>query len=161
MRRVAMMGMAWSGVAVAFGAACARSPRAIEGSAPSPAATVSASRGEVVPSALANREWTLVQLGGADAPLGAGGRAATLTFDDATMRAAGFAGCNRYSGSYTLVRDSLAFGAAVSTKMACADGMDLEQRYPTMLPGVTGYRLADSTLTLRGASGDLAVFRIR
>jgi heat shock protein HslJ len=149
-------------VAVALGIACARSPRAV---GPAHAVPVT-SRGEVAPTptpapALAGREWTLVQLDGRDAPLGAGGRAATLRLDGAQMRASGFAGCNTYSGPYTVKGDSLGFGPAVATKMACTDAADLEQRYLAMLPTVVGYLVADSTLTLRGPSGELARFRAR
>lgn len=71
---------------------------------------------------LTDREWVLVGLGELDGPLGAGGRPATIRFDPATGRAEGFAGCNRYSAAYTLTGDSLAFGPAISTKMACVDG---------------------------------------
>jgi heat shock protein HslJ len=110
-------------------------------------------------ASLDNREWTLVGLGEIAAPLGAGGRPATIQFDPATGRAAGFAGCNRYGAGYTVAGDSLTFGAAVSTKMACADGDALERGYLAMLPAIKSYTLSDSTLTLSGSDGPLARFR--
>ncbi len=108
---------------------------------------------------LDNREWTLVGLGELAAPLGAGGRPATVQFDPTAGRAAGFAGCNRYSAGYTLAGNSLSFGPAISTKMACADGDELERGYLAMLPAIRSYELSDSTLTLNGAGGPLARFR--
>ena len=108
---------------------------------------------------LDNREWALVGLGEVAAPLGAGGRPATILFDPAAGRAAGFAGCNRYSAGYALAGDSLTFGPAISTKMACADGDELERGYLAMLPAIRSYALTDSTLTLSGADGPLARFR--
>ena len=111
-------------------------------------------------SSLDNREWALVGLGEVAVPLGAGGRPATLQFDPTTGRAAGFAGCNRYSAGYTLAGDSLTFGPAVSTKMACADGDELERGYLAMLPAIRSYALSDSTLTLSGSGGPLARFRV-
>jgi heat shock protein HslJ len=111
------------------------------------------------PAPLDNREWTLVGLGELAAPLGAGGRPATIQFDPATSRAAGFAGCNRYSAGYTLAGDSLTFGPAISTKMACSDGDALERGYLAMLPAIRSYSLSDSTLTLNGSDGPLARFR--
>lgn len=108
---------------------------------------------------LTDREWVLVGLGELDGPLGAGGRPATIRFDPATGRAEGFAGCNRYSAAYTLTGDSLAFGPAVSTKMACVDGDELERGYLAMLPAVRSHELSDSTLTLNGSGGPLARFR--
>jgi heat shock protein HslJ len=106
-----------------------------------------------------DREWILVRLGEVAAPLGGGGRPATLRFDRTTDRAAGFAGCNRYSAGYTLAGDSLTFGPAISTKMACADGDELERGYLAMLPAIRSYALSDSTLTLNGSGGPLAHFR--
>jgi heat shock protein HslJ len=111
-------------------------------------------------ASLDNREWILVRLGEVAGPLGAGGRPATLQFDPTTGRAAGFAGCNRYSAGYTLAGDSLTFGPAISTKMACADGDELERGYLTMLPAIRSYALSDSTLTLNGSGGQLARFRV-
>lgn len=108
---------------------------------------------------LDGREWALVELDGRSAPPGAGGRSATIQFDPTTSRAAGFAGCNRYSAQYTLAADSLTFGPAISTKMACTDGDELERRYLAVLPETRSVSLSDSTLTLDGAGGPLARFR--
>lgn len=110
-------------------------------------------------AALDNHEWVLVGLGELAAPLGAGGRPATIQFDPATTRAAGFAGCNRYSAEYVIAGDSLTFGPAISTKMACTDGDELERGYLAMLPAIRSYARSDSTLTLNGSGGALARFR--
>lgn len=110
-------------------------------------------------ASLDNREWALVALGEVAAPVGAGGRPATIQFDPTTGRAAGFAGCNRFSAGYTVAGDSLTFGAAISTKMACADGDQLERGYLAMLPAIRSYTLSDSILTLNGSGGPLARFR--
>jgi len=110
-------------------------------------------------ASLDNRDWTLVELGEVTAPVGAGGRPATIRFDPTTGRAAGFAGCNRYTAGYAVAGDSLSFGAAISTKMACADGDQLERGYLAMLPAIKTYALSDSTLTLNGSDGPLARFR--
>ncbi len=107
-------------------------------------------------------DWVLVSLGDRANPIGAGGRPVTLRIDvspDAV--AAGFAGCNRYTGSYTVRRDSITFGPSASTKIACAQGMDLEQAYLSTLPKVVTYAIEDSTLTFFGASGTLVTYRDR
>jgi heat shock protein HslJ len=126
---------------------------------PKPPASEQPPAAAAAPAPLDNREWVLVGLGELAAPLGAGGRPATIQFDAATGRAAGFAGCNRYSAGYTLAGDSLTFGPAISTKMACADGDELERGYLAMLPAIRSYALSDSTLTLNGSDGPLARFR--
>lgn len=124
------------------------------------ASDTAASRSGGVPvPAIVEREWALVTLGDSAAPKGSGGKPATIRFDSAASRAAGFAGCNRYSAPYTIAGDSLGFGLAISTKMACAEGDSLERAYLAIIPEVTGYRATDSTLTLTDSSGSLAVFR--
>jgi heat shock protein HslJ len=55
--------------------------------------------------------------------------------------------------------DSLDFGPVISTKIACADGDELERRFVAALDGVTHYQVADSMLTLSGPGGALAHFR--
>jgi heat shock protein HslJ len=118
----------------------------------------SLSGGGASSAAMVEREWALVTLGDSAAPPGSGGKPATIRFDSAAARAAGFAGCNRYSAPYTVTGDSLGFGSAISTKMACADGDALERAYLAIIPEVTGFLVTDSTLTLTGSSGELAVF---
>jgi putative lipoprotein len=105
-------------------------------------------------------DWELIGLRGQSAPLGAGGRRATLRFDADSARISGFAGCNRYFSSYTLGDDepALRFSAIGMTKMACSQGMDLEQQYATALSQVTRYTIQDNRLTLLDASSALAVF---
>ena len=108
---------------------------------------------------ITDREWSLVQLGDNSSPLGNGGKPVTMTLALAETRASGNAGCNRYSGPYTLSGGSLTFGPAISTKMACAEGMDVETAFLGMLPSVTGFQATDSSLTLLGPAGPLARFR--
>jgi heat shock protein HslJ len=106
-----------------------------------------------------DREWILAQLGDRASPMGNGGKPVTLTLASGENRASGNAGCNRYTGPYTLSGSQLTFGPAISTKMACAQGMDVETAYLSMLPNVTSYQATDSSLVLMGASGELARFR--
>ena len=110
---------------------------------------------------ITDRDWELVSLGEAAAPKGGGGKPATLRLDAATTRVAGFAGCNRYSGPYTLTADSLSFGALMSTKMFCQDGDALERAFLPMLSSVRTWTATDSTLTLRAAGAPLATFHAR
>jgi putative lipoprotein len=106
-----------------------------------------------------NRDWELVALGERSDPHGASGRPVTLRLDSASGRAAGFAGCNRYSSAYALSADSLSFQMTLSTKMACPDGMEVEQAFLEALPAVRTFQATDSTLTLDGPNGALARFR--
>jgi heat shock protein HslJ len=103
-----------------------------------------------------NRDWDVVQVGEMQNPQGNGGRPATLRLDTEAQRAAGNAGCNRYSATYHLSGDSLSFGPAISTKMACAQGMELETAWLGALAKVVTWSATESTLTLDGADGPLA-----
>ncbi len=154
--RTTMMARLAAGTAALMTFACAPQP----GGAPSDTAAASVDAAGT-PQSIFGREWTLVTLGDSDAPPGSGDRPATLHFDSAASRASGFAGCNRYSASYTIVGDSLRFGPAMATKMACMDGDALERAFLPIIAEVTGFLAVDSTLTLTGANGTLASFRAR
>ena len=110
---------------------------------------------------ITDRDWVLVALGEQSSPVGRGKQPATLRLEASTSRAVGFAGCNRFSASYTLAGDSLRFGPAMATKMACVDGDDLERRFLGALPVVATYEATDSALILKGPSGPLARFHAR
>lgn len=127
---------------------CGRTPPA-----ETPAKAVAAAR------PITDRDWQLVSLGERTDPKGAGGRPITLRLDAATSRAAGFAGCNRYSAGYVLTADSLKFTAPISTKMACADGMEVEGGFLAALSTVVTYQASDSSLSLHGPAGPLARLR--
>lgn len=110
---------------------------------------------------ITDREWVLVTIRNQSSPAGRGNQPATLRLDATTSHAAGFAGCNHFRASYTLAGDSLRFGPALATKMACADGDELERSFLSALPLVATYEVTDSALILRGASGPVARFRAR
>jgi heat shock protein HslJ len=124
-------------------AACSTAGSGAEaGSAPSASAT--------------GREWRLVELGGRPAAMGAGGRPATLRLE--AGRASGFAGCNSFSGGYEMADSRLAFSPLASTRMACAEGMELEREYLAALEATRSFRLTTQGLELLGERGVLARF---
>jgi heat shock protein HslJ len=78
---------------------------------------------------------------------------------DTGAQASGFAGCNRFSGSFTLRGDSLSFAALAATKMYCAATDHVERVFLTILERTKTYSLSGSTLTLRSHDGLEAIFR--
>ena len=102
---------------------------------------------------ITGKEWVVVAVGDQIAPVGAGGRYLTMHFDAEGSRVSGFSGCNQYNASYTLTGDSIAFGPAISTKMACLGGMEEEARFLAAIPGVSRWQSSDSTLVLHGGAG--------
>ncbi len=142
-------------LAAATVAGCKDKPAA---DAPADADTLPSNVGPAAPMAITDRDWTLVELGDNTAPMGNGDRPVTLRLVSANGTAGGFAGCNRYNGPYTLEGNRLTFGPAISTKMGCQQGMDVEVSYLGMLPQVTNYEVTSSALVLVGGSGPLARF---
>ena len=103
-------------------------------------------------------EWKLVELNGKPAGKGAGGQPATLTLTAAGTRANGYAGCNRFFGSYTLTGSALKFGPLGMTRMACSGTEALETGYVKALEATTGQRVEKDKLTLLAGTTVVAKF---
>jgi heat shock protein HslJ len=103
-------------------------------------------------------EWKLVELNGQPAGIGANGQPATLMLSKDGSKASGYAGCNQYSGSFTLVDDALIFGPLAVTRMACARGDQPERTYTMALEQTTGFAMTSDGLELRKGSTLLAKF---
>jgi len=103
-------------------------------------------------------EWRLVSIGGTPAGTGANGQPATLRLDETSGRASGYTGCNQFSGSYTLSGTSLTFGPLAMTRMACAQGGELESRFTMALGQATEWKMTSTGLDLRKGSTPLAKF---
>ena len=105
-----------------------------------------------------NRDWFLVAIGkNTDvAPT----QAARPTLRLEGTRAAGFAGCNHFAGSYTIDGDHVHFGPSASTKMHCADTARIEDEYLAAFDRVTRWSVSeDGELTLSSDKGPLLRFR--
>lgn len=149
-------------VAIAAIAACSRPDPMPDAQSPDTASmsTASAPAAAGGDTTLAGPEWRLVQLNGQPAPMGAGGRPATLQFMDGG-RVAGFGGCNRIAGPYMVTGDSIRFGPLVMTRMACSEGMELETAFAAALDSVERYRREGSALELWRAADVIARFESR
>lgn len=114
-------------------------------------------------ASLTNTYWKLMTLAGKPATIGAGGKELRLQLMAKDQRFHGFAGCNNYSGSYKVTADNgLELGQAMSTRMACAEGMEQEQAYLAMLPEVGSYTIEGESLRLLDTNGvELARFESR
>lgn len=76
----------------------------------------------------------------------------TLTFQDGA--AGGKSGCNRYRSTMTIGDDSLVFGPAMGTKMACPPPlMEIEDKYLHTLESVATWRLLGGNLELQDSAG--------
>jgi len=80
----------------------------------------------------------------------------TLTAIFTADQVSGSAGCNTYSGSYTIDGTSLKIGPLASTMKACADQAvnDQEQQFLAALQASTTFSQSGNVLTLKAAGGE-------
>lgn len=102
---------------------------------------------------LTNTYWKLLELEGAAAPLGAGGREAHLVLEQGTDVVRGFAGCNTFRGTYQSSGSVLQFGPLATTRKMCLEGMDLEQALLAALESVAAFHVRGDRLTLADRAG--------
>lgn len=91
--------------------------------------------------------WELMELDGQTIGPGANGYRASLRLDD-DGRATGNAGCNRFSGDYSLNGREVRFADLGMTRMYCDGFMNLEERFSAALRDARGWRIDDGVLEL-------------
>ncbi|TVZ52338.1 META domain-containing protein [Dokdonia sp. Hel_I_53] len=72
----------------------------------------------------------------------------TFNIDNQLRRIQGFAGCNTYNAAFTEGGGKLEIVAPLATKKACADGMDIEQKFTEALPKVNAFTIEKNILIL-------------
>ncbi len=109
-------------------------------------------------SRLTDTEWHFVEVEGEAAGVGAEGKPATLMLATTDRRASGFAGCNRMTGGYVVNGSELQFTQMAMTRMACAEGMELENRVSSAVEQTRSFKISGKTLEL--LSGETVVARL-
>lgn len=85
-----------------------------------------------------------------------GGVTQTITFDEANGQVFGDAGCNRFTGSFTVRGARLTISPLATTLMACGDAqMKAETSFLKRLQSATGFTQVGDTLTLTGGGTSL------
>jgi heat shock protein HslJ len=104
---------------------------------------------------LAGTSWVLAGINGL--PLPAAVQVTAEFGADGTV--SGKAGCNTYSGSYTVDGASITFGPIISTKMACPDAqMAVETAYLAALGKAAAWSIGtDGRLSISGLDGKVAL----
>jgi copper homeostasis protein (lipoprotein) len=113
------------------------------------------------PITLEGTHWALLELNGKIIPVAAGKETPFLELNAKKASAYGFAGCNRFFGSYQTSESSLTFSAMGATRMACPEGMDREQELLTALAATTRYEIQRSKLLLFAGETRVAGFEAR
>jgi len=102
-------------------------------------------------------QWQFVEVSGSSVSRLSGGKQPYLILDPEQKKVTGFSGCNNFFGSYELDGDSLEFGPAGSTRMACPEPeAGTETEVFKILDKTGRWRIKDNMLILLGDSGILA-----
>jgi heat shock protein HslJ len=106
------------------------------------------------PKLLTNSSWTVERLGemrlSEDSEM-------QITFKP-DGEVAGYAGCNRFSGSYEFVNDELKIGTLAATRMACPEpAMSFEVAFLDALHATSGASAVGRRLLLKNDKGDTTV----
>lgn len=108
-----------------------------------------------VTTSLTETYWKLIWLGDTPVTPLENQQEAHLVLHTQDHRAAGFAGCNRFTGTYELDGTALRFGPLATTRMACASGMDVEQRMLEALHATRSWNTTGEHLELSDDHGAL------
>jgi heat shock protein HslJ len=106
---------------------------------------------------LENTYWKLMHLGDVPVIAGEKQREPHLVLGSQDRRVSGSSGCNRLMGGYALEGETLAFSRLASTRMACAEGMDTEQKFLAALEQVKTWKIVGEHLELFDTGGRLLV----
>ncbi len=102
---------------------------------------------------LENTYWKLMTLGDMTVNVASEQREPYLVLHADEQRVAGYGGCNRLLGSYSLSGDSLTFSQMAGTMMACDEGMEYEQAFHDALGKVASWRIDGERLELLDGNG--------
>ena len=107
---------------------------------------------------LVQRTWTATQLGNSMLKTEANRQNLPyLNFDAATQTVTGSDSCNRIRASYAAGRDTLQLGQLATTRMACLNNNNLDQKFHEALNKVTHYQVYGKTLKLLDRHGNLLI----
>jgi len=106
-------------------------------------------------------KFHLLSINGEPVKQSASGEWLTFIIDPDAGQISGFAGCNRFFGTYSLQADTLRIGVVAATKMACTDNTP-EQKYLSCLSGQkVMWQLEGEKLILKNAEQTLAFIRFQ
>lgn len=104
------------------------------------------SMGEKPDASVTNTYWRAIDL--YDVPVDPGSDGKEIHFKLLGDRATGFAGCNNFSGGYTLSGNQVAIGPLAATRMMCADTMQTESQFFRAMDSTTRFLVYGDILTL-------------
>ncbi len=121
---------------------------------PQPGAQTQVTQAPLPTPKLAYTRWKLIQIGGIPVTPADYQHDPFIILQSQSHRLTGSGGCNRLTGSYSLEdTDTIVFSGLASTRMACAKGMDLEQKFTDNLEQVKTWKIDGQQLDLLSGDG--------
>jgi len=102
---------------------------------------------------LVDNSWRLMELDGKSLQLGENQKNPFVHLQTKDNRMQGFAGCNRFSGTYLVKGSIFLFNKMIRSRMACVDGIEMEENFFRVLSATDGYHIEGDILELRDRSG--------
>ena len=102
---------------------------------------------------LVDNSWRLIELDGKPLQLSEGQKNPFVHLQTKDNRMQGFAGCNRFSGTYLVKGSIFLFNKMIRSRMACVDGIEMEEHFFRVLSATDGYHINGDILELRDRSG--------
>ena len=104
---------------------------------------------------LTNTYWKLVELNGAAAEPGEDREPHMILRGEDEV--GGYAGCNQFTGSFTVAGDGLSFGPIASTRRMCAESMQQEDAFLQALENAQRYSISGEDLAIENAGGEVTM----
>lgn len=97
---------------------------------------------------LESTPWQLLAAKGEEIKVKEGAQKPYFLLADEQNLVRGFGGCNNFTGTYALKGDTLEFSKIAATMKMCADTMDQELLFFSILSGTAAYKLIGEELQL-------------
>jgi heat shock protein HslJ len=110
------------------------------------------------PVALTGTYWRLAQLDGEPVAVAEGTPLPHIALHADTERVAGFGGCNRFFGRYSVTDKAISIQPLGGTRVSCPDTDALEQSFLRALAATDQYVVNGGGLTLIGDGREILVF---
>ncbi len=108
-----------------------------------------------------NDIWVLEKIDGKPVEIPESRKMPNMEVDLAGRTISGYGGCNRYHGRAELVNNLLVTGSLMSTKMACIDTQDIENKFFSALSGKTlKFSIDEDVLTVTDGETELVFKRL-
>ncbi len=108
---------------------------------------------------LENTYWVLTELDGKPIATINEAKKLHVLLNPVTKTASGFAGCNQFTGEYTIDGKKLSLKNVASTRMFCQETMTQETRFLQILQEVDEFKIKEHELFLSKGDQQLAKFQ--